>query len=97
MQASGTSDSGPVVPLLMRNRPPAVEGRGDDELADVELRPDTVRENGGVGWRENRGRIEGCGEGGRRKGGSRGLYTKNEGRGGVGRKLEEEKIGEREV
>ena len=38
-----------MVPLLMRNRPPAVEGRGEDDLADVELRPDIVRANGGVG------------------------------------------------
>ena len=39
----GDSDGeGLVVPLLLQNKPPTVEGREDDELADVELRPEQV-------------------------------------------------------
>ena len=35
---------GLVVPLLLQNAPPILEGRKDDELADLELRPEQVRE-----------------------------------------------------
>lgn len=35
-------DGGLVVPLIMQNKPPVVEGREGDELADVELRPEQV-------------------------------------------------------
>ena len=31
-----------MVPLVMQNKPPVVEGREGDELADVELRPEQV-------------------------------------------------------
>ena len=34
-----------MVPLLLQNKPPILEGREDDELADLELRPEQVREN----------------------------------------------------
>ena len=33
-------DGGPVVPLLMQNKPPVEEQR--DRIADLELRPDEV-------------------------------------------------------
>ena len=33
-------DNGPVVPLLMQNKPPVEEQR--DRIADLELRPDEV-------------------------------------------------------
>ena len=33
-----------MVPLLLQNAPPILEGRKDDELADLELRPEQVRE-----------------------------------------------------
>ena len=44
-------DSGLVVPLIMQNKPPVVEGREGDELADVELRPEQVTV---CGWLEVR-------------------------------------------
>lgn len=31
-----------VIPLLLQNKPPVVEGREKDELADIELRPEQV-------------------------------------------------------
>lgn len=31
-----------VVPLLVQNKPPIVEGKEDSELADVDLRPEQV-------------------------------------------------------
>ena len=43
--AGGGADEaaeGLVIPLLLQNKPPAVEGREDDEMADVELRPEQV-------------------------------------------------------
>ena len=36
----GDGDGGPVVPLLMMNKPPVEEER--DRIADVTLRPDEV-------------------------------------------------------
>ena len=47
IRGSGGGDEaggGPVVPLLLQNAPPILEGRKDDELADLELRPEQVRE-----------------------------------------------------
>ena len=35
-----------MVPLLLQNKPPTLEGREDDELADLELRPEQVRKIG---------------------------------------------------
>ena len=42
LQGLEPQDSGLVVPLIMQNKPPVVEGREGDELADVELRPEQV-------------------------------------------------------
>lgn len=42
LRGTESMDEGVVVPLVMQNKPPAVEGREDDELADVELRPEQV-------------------------------------------------------
>ena len=47
IRGSGGADEaggGLVVPLLLQNAPPILEGRKDDELADLELRPEQVRE-----------------------------------------------------
>ena len=47
IRGSGGGDEaggGLVVPLLLQNAPPILEGRKDDELADLELRPEQVRE-----------------------------------------------------
>lgn len=41
----GDDSHGPVVPLLLQNKPPTVEGREEDELADIELRPEQVNVN----------------------------------------------------
>ena len=38
----GESEEDLRVPLLLRNKPPPIEGREDDELADVDLRPESV-------------------------------------------------------
>lgn len=43
----GGSEEGMVVPLLLQNKPPVVPGKEEDELADVDLRPDQVRERKG--------------------------------------------------
>ena len=40
----GGSEESMVVPLLLQNKPPVVPGKEEDELADVDLRPDQVRE-----------------------------------------------------
>ncbi len=41
---ASTGGSGdPVIPLLLQNQPPMVEGKEKDELADVQLRPEQVR------------------------------------------------------
>ena len=47
LRASGADKSGEglVIPLLLQNKPPTVEGREEDELADVDLRPEQVRNN----------------------------------------------------
>ncbi len=43
LRAAGTSvESNPVIPLLLQNKPPVVEGREKDDLADIALRPDQV-------------------------------------------------------
>ncbi len=42
LRVSESKDDGVVVPLVMQNKPPPVEGREGDELADVELRPEQV-------------------------------------------------------
>ena len=42
LRGSQPQDEGTVVPLIMQNKPPTVEGREEDELADVELRPEQV-------------------------------------------------------
>ena len=39
----GGDSAEPVIPLLLQNKPPTVEGREGDELADVDLRPEQVR------------------------------------------------------
>ena len=31
-----------MIPLLLQNKPPTQEGREDDELADLHLRPESV-------------------------------------------------------
>lgn len=46
LHSSALEDEGLVVPLVMQNKPPTVEGREEDELADVELRPEQVGWNG---------------------------------------------------
>ncbi len=40
--ASSGGSGEPVIPLLLQNQPPVVEGREKDELADVHLRPEQV-------------------------------------------------------
>ena len=42
LRSSECQDDGFVVPLVMQNKPPTVEGREGDELADVDLRPEQV-------------------------------------------------------
>ena len=44
----GGSEESVVIPLLLQNKPPVVPGKEEDELADVDLRPDQVK--GGVVW-----------------------------------------------
>ena len=42
-QQSGESEEGPVIPLLLQNKPPVDEEANDrDELADLHLRPEPV-------------------------------------------------------
>ena len=38
----GEAEEDYLVPLLMRNKPPTIEGQEDNELADVDLRPESV-------------------------------------------------------
>ena len=38
----GVSNSDLMIPLLLQNKPPVLAGREDDELADVDLRPESV-------------------------------------------------------
>lgn len=40
LRGSQPQDEGTIVPLIMQNKPPTLEGREEDELADVELRPE---------------------------------------------------------
>ena len=46
---SGEADESLAVPLLEQNKPPLLPGREKDELADVELRPDSVSVLGTAG------------------------------------------------
>ena len=42
-QQSGESEEGPVIPLLLQNKPPVdEEANNRDELADLHLRPEAV-------------------------------------------------------
>ena len=41
-EGGGEADESLAVPLLEENRPPVLPGREKDELADVELRPESV-------------------------------------------------------
>ena len=41
-RAEGEGEGGVAIPLLLQNKPPPVEGREADEMADVELRPEQV-------------------------------------------------------
>ena len=41
-EGDGEADESLAVPLLEENRPPVLPGREKDELADVELRPESV-------------------------------------------------------
>lgn len=41
-ESGGEVDESLAVPLLEENRPPVLPGRENDELADVELRPESV-------------------------------------------------------
>ena len=42
LRSSECQDDAFVVPLVMQNKPPTVEGREGDELADVDLSPEQV-------------------------------------------------------
>lgn len=42
VRGSEAGDDDLMVPLILQNKPPVVEGREDDELADIELRPEQV-------------------------------------------------------
>ena len=41
--AATEKESELVVPLLLSNKPPVIEGREKDDLADIELRPNQVQ------------------------------------------------------
>ena len=41
--AATEKESELVVPLLLSNKPPVMEGREKDDLADIELRPNQVQ------------------------------------------------------
>ena len=46
----GEADESLAVPLLEQNRPPLLPGKENEELADVELRPDSVSALATAGW-----------------------------------------------
>ena len=45
LRGSEAGDDNMMVPLILQNKPPVMEGREDDELADIELRPEQVGKN----------------------------------------------------